>query len=92
MAELMYREALNQALAEEMERDAQVFLIGEEVGRYQGAFKVSQGAEIRFFMPVLNVPFRLIFAHNPSRTNVLDTSDFRPAKAFVFRFAVDTTF
>ena len=42
MAELMYREALNQALAEEMERDANVFLIGEEVGRYQGAFKVSQ--------------------------------------------------
>ena len=43
MPELMYREALNQALAEEMERDANVFLIGEEVGRYQGAFKVSQG-------------------------------------------------
>jgi outer membrane protein insertion porin family len=56
------------------------------------AFKVSTGAEVRFFMPVLNVPFRLIFAHNPSRENVLDTSDFRPAKAFVFRFAVGTTF
>ncbi|MET0402076.1 MAG: alpha-ketoacid dehydrogenase subunit beta, partial [Cystobacter sp.] len=48
MAELMYREALNQALAEEMERDAQVFLIGEEVGRYQGAFKVSQGLLDKF--------------------------------------------
>ncbi|HYO59877.1 pyruvate dehydrogenase complex E1 component subunit beta [Archangium sp.] len=48
MAELMYREALNQALAEEMERDANVFLIGEEVGRYQGAFKVSQGLLDRF--------------------------------------------
>ena len=44
MPEMMYREALNQALAEEMARDANVFLIGEEVGRYQGAFKVSQGA------------------------------------------------
>ena len=29
------------------------------------AFKTSTGAEIRFFMPVLNVPFRLIFAMNP---------------------------
>jgi pyruvate dehydrogenase E1 component beta subunit len=48
MAELMYREALNQALAEEMERDANVFLIGEEVGRYNGAFKVSQGLLDRF--------------------------------------------
>ena len=56
------------------------------------AFKVSTGAEVRFFMPVLNVPFRLIFAHNPSRANVLDTSDFQPAKAFTFRFAVGTTF
>ena len=55
------------------------------------AFKVSEGAEIRFFMPVLNVPFRLIFAHNPSRQNVLD-NQFQPAKRFTFRFAVGTTF
>jgi len=48
MPEIMYREALNQALAEEMERDRRVFLIGEEVGRYQGAFKVSQGLLDRF--------------------------------------------
>jgi pyruvate dehydrogenase E1 component beta subunit len=48
MAEILYREALNQALAEEMERDANVFLIGEEVGKYQGAFKVSQGLLQRF--------------------------------------------
>ncbi len=48
MAELMYREALNQALAEEMERDHRVFLMGEEVGRYQGAFKVSQGLLEKF--------------------------------------------
>lgn len=48
MAELMYREALNQALAEEMARDANVFLIGEEVGKYQGAFKVSQGLLEKF--------------------------------------------
>jgi pyruvate dehydrogenase E1 component beta subunit len=48
MPELMYREALNQALAEEMERDSRVFLMGEEVGRYNGAFKVSQGLLDRF--------------------------------------------
>jgi pyruvate dehydrogenase E1 component beta subunit len=40
---MTYREALNQALREEMRRDAGVFLMGEEVGVYQGAYKVSQG-------------------------------------------------
>src|SRR5687767_4635438 len=44
----MYREALNQALLEEMERDARVFLMGEEVAKYQGAFKVSQGLLQKF--------------------------------------------
>ena len=48
MAELMYREALNQALVEEMARDGRVFVIGEEVGRYNGAFKVTQGLLDRF--------------------------------------------
>src|SRR2546427_11550607 len=38
-----YREALNEALREEMRRDDQVFLIGEDVAYYQGAFKVSKG-------------------------------------------------
>ncbi|WP_455477648.1 pyruvate dehydrogenase complex E1 component subunit beta [Bartonella sp. B41] len=37
------REALNQAMAEEMRRDETVFLLGEEVAQYQGAYKVSQG-------------------------------------------------
>ncbi|MCA9421159.1 MAG: alpha-ketoacid dehydrogenase subunit beta, partial [Nitrospira sp.] len=40
---ISYREALNQAMREEMQRDSSVFLIGEEVGYYQGAFKVSKG-------------------------------------------------
>lgn len=40
---LTYREALNQAMREEMRRDERIFLIGEEVGYYQGAFKVSKG-------------------------------------------------
>jgi pyruvate dehydrogenase E1 component beta subunit len=43
MPELSYREALNQALNEEMQRDPRVFLMGEEVARYNGAYKVSQG-------------------------------------------------
>ena len=37
------REALNQAMREEMRRDTSVFLLGEEVGQYQGAYKVTQG-------------------------------------------------
>jgi pyruvate dehydrogenase E1 component beta subunit len=48
MAELAWREALNQALTEEMERDANVFLMGEEVARYDGAYKVSQGLLAKF--------------------------------------------
>jgi pyruvate dehydrogenase E1 component beta subunit len=43
MATLTYRDALNQALREEMQRDGDVFLMGEEVGVYQGAYKVSRG-------------------------------------------------
>src|SRR5215475_15098039 len=43
MATLTYRDALNQALREEMQRDPNVFLMGEEVGVYQGAYKVSKG-------------------------------------------------
>ena len=43
MPVLTYRDALNQALREEMQRDVDVFLMGEEVGVYQGAYKVSRG-------------------------------------------------
>jgi pyruvate dehydrogenase E1 component beta subunit len=48
MARLSYREALNQAMTEEMERDSSIFLMGEEVGHYQGAYKVSQGMLQKF--------------------------------------------
>lgn len=48
MATISYREALNQALVEEMERDEDVFLMGEEVGLYNGAYKVSKGLLDRF--------------------------------------------
>jgi pyruvate dehydrogenase E1 component beta subunit len=43
MPTITYRDALNQALREEMQRDPKVFLMGEEVGLYQGAYKVSRG-------------------------------------------------
>ncbi|WP_096785312.1 pyruvate dehydrogenase complex E1 component subunit beta [Rhodobacter sp. CZR27] len=43
MKTMTVREALREAMAEEMRRDATVFLMGEEVGEYQGAYKISQG-------------------------------------------------
>jgi pyruvate dehydrogenase E1 component beta subunit len=48
MASISFREALNQAMIEEMERDENVFLMGEEVAQYDGAYKVSQGMLKRF--------------------------------------------
>ncbi|HNU70466.1 MAG TPA: pyruvate dehydrogenase complex E1 component subunit beta [Thermodesulfobacteriota bacterium] len=48
MPELTYREALNQALREEMERDPTVFLLGEDVGLYGGSFKVTEGLLAEF--------------------------------------------
>ncbi|MFM8432300.1 MAG: alpha-ketoacid dehydrogenase subunit beta, partial [Bacteroidota bacterium] len=43
MRELQFREALREAMSEEMRRDELVFLMGEEVAQYNGAYKVSQG-------------------------------------------------
>jgi pyruvate dehydrogenase E1 component subunit beta len=48
MPVISYREALNQAMREEMERDPDVFIMGEEVGHYNGAYKVTQGLLQRF--------------------------------------------
>jgi pyruvate dehydrogenase E1 component beta subunit len=48
MSVLSYREALSQAMREEMERDESVFIMGEEVGYYNGAYKVTQGLLQRF--------------------------------------------
>jgi pyruvate dehydrogenase E1 component subunit beta len=48
MAVIAFREALNQAMVEEMERDENVFLMGEEVAEYNGAYKVSQGMLEKF--------------------------------------------
>ena len=54
-------------------------------------FIMSTGAEVRFFMPVLNVPFRLIYAHNMNRDGIYD-NNLQPVKADTFRFAVGSTF
>ena len=43
MREIQFREALREAMSEEMRRDQSVFLMGEEVAEYNGAYKVSQG-------------------------------------------------
>lgn len=60
----------------------QSFLEGERINPRK--FRTSTGAELRFTMPVLNVPFRLIYAINPHR------DDFQPRSTF--KFAVGTTF
>ncbi|MCS6789377.1 MAG: pyruvate dehydrogenase complex E1 component subunit beta [Bacteroidia bacterium] len=48
MAVMQFREALRAALREEMRRDLRVFLMGEEVGEYNGAYKVSEGLLAEF--------------------------------------------
>jgi len=57
MAVLQFREALNQAMCEEMDRNPDVFLIGEEVAEYDGAYKVSQGMLAKYGpMRVVDAP------------------------------------
>ena len=48
MAEVTYLEAIREALTEEMERDPDVFCLGEDIGAYGGAFKVTEGLQARF--------------------------------------------
>jgi len=48
MAEIRYREAVGRAIAEEMERDENVFIMGEDIGLFEGAFKVTEGLHERF--------------------------------------------
>ena len=48
MTEMRFRDAVRAAMTEEMDRDERVFLMGEEVGHYQGAYKVSEGLLARF--------------------------------------------
>ena len=44
---IAFREALREAMQEEMRRDDRVFLMGEEVAEYNGAYKVSQGMALK---------------------------------------------
>jgi outer membrane protein insertion porin family len=81
--------------AGQVQDNGQRFTFGgstEADGTYRPGFITSTGAEIRFFMPVLNVPFRLIFASNPQRKGVLNYSTGLEEKAFRFRFDVGSTF
>ena len=48
MADLTYREALRQALKEKMEADPRVFILGEDVGAYGGAYSVTRGLQEEF--------------------------------------------
>src|SRR4051794_41954524 len=48
MAETTYLEAIRQGLFEEMERDPEVLCLGEDIGAYGGAFKVTEGLQARF--------------------------------------------
>src|SRR5947209_6326617 len=57
MAVMQYREALRAAMREEMERDERVCLMGEEVGEYDGAYRISENLLERFGrMRVLDTP------------------------------------
>ena len=57
MAVITYREALRQAMAQEMERDPDVFVMGEEVAEYQGTFRVTEGLLEKFGpMRVVDTP------------------------------------
>ena len=48
MPVISYREALNDAMREEMQRDPNIFIMGEDVGFYGGAFKVTDGLFAEF--------------------------------------------
>jgi len=48
MREITYLEAVREAMTQEMERDSRVFLIGEDIGEYGGAFQVSHGMLEKF--------------------------------------------
>ncbi len=65
----------------------QAFLEGDRIQLSE--FRIATGAELRFIMPVLNVPFRLIYAINPNRKTVVEKL-FTPYSTF--KFAVGTTF
>ena len=74
----------------------QVADFGQDFGT--DLFRTSTGVEVRFFMPVLNVPFRLIYVFNPQRGDCPDgpscvlNDRFQPQQGSLFKFAIGTTF
>src|SRR5215211_7140887 len=48
MAVMTYRQALNATLAEELERDPNVLLMGEEIGKFQGSYRITEGLQAKF--------------------------------------------
>ena len=85
---LLYDPTVSQVLSDPLA--AKPVTRANQIGQ-RDAFKTSTGLELRFFMPVVNVPFRLIGAFNPSRGGIYD-NNLLLSKRFTFRFAVGTTF
>ena len=80
MRTLQFREALREAMNEEMRRDERVFLMGEEVAEYDGAYKVSQGMLAEFGAKrVIDTPHRRagLCRHRRGRGDERATADHR---------------
>ena len=62
MKKITVREAIGKAIQQEMQRDKNVFVMGEEVGEYQGAYKVTQGLLAEFGPErVVDTPISIAF-------------------------------
>ena len=88
MAELQFREAIKQAIDEEMDRDESVFIMGEEVAEYNGAYKVTEGLLDKYgYRRVIDTPIsELGFAGMGVGAAM---NDLRPVVEFMtFNFAV----
>jgi pyruvate dehydrogenase E1 component beta subunit len=77
MRTILFREALREAMNEEMRKDDKVFLMGEEVAEYNGAYKVSQGMLAEFGpkrvidTPIAELGFTAIAVVQPKMVSVL---------------------
>ena len=60
MIELTYREALAKSIEEEMQKNPEVFIMGEDIGRYQGTFKVTRGFVEKFGSRAANYNYRIL--------------------------------
>lgn len=62
LCQVTVRDALNQAMDEELERDERVFLLGEEVAQYDGAYKVFDACCCRHFKATISLPEHLLMS------------------------------